>query len=265
LKISAVQLASAYNANEVAATNMYGGKMLDVTGLVANVRLDMFDTPIVELASNEFLSVSANFSSEDRDTLAKLVKGQQITVRCKMGTSIMQSPILDDCTMAPREALQPQSTADQDQPPPQQDNAGQAATVPTVVPAPVESAPSPADNAAPQTASVEDTLTPAATVVKQFYAALAQDDGGTASALVIPEKRDSGPLSADAITKYYAGFQTPLHVTAEQDMGASGVMVAYHYADADGAQCSATVMVQTAQDGSASPWITGIKVIKGNC
>jgi hypothetical protein len=99
-QVTAVELAQAYQANEVNAQNMYGDKTLDVTGTVTKVRLDLFNNPVVEMSGvNEFLNVQATFGKDYNNQLASVTIGQQITARCTSITSVISAPILSDCTL----------------------------------------------------------------------------------------------------------------------------------------------------------------------
>jgi hypothetical protein len=100
LQVTSVQLASAYNANEVAAQQAYGNKVLDVTGTVEGVVLDLFNDPVIHLQGvNEFLPVQAQFDKSEGSKLSAISKGQTVTVRCSSITSVISAPMLSDCTL----------------------------------------------------------------------------------------------------------------------------------------------------------------------
>jgi hypothetical protein len=109
IQVTAVQLAEAYNANEVSAQNKFGNHTLDVTGSVVAVRLGLMDTPTLHLeAINEFMPVQATFDNASKDTLSKLSKGQTVTIRCTSITNVISTPMLSDCTF-PEAATQDQT------------------------------------------------------------------------------------------------------------------------------------------------------------
>lgn len=96
--VSARDLGAAYEANEMAAQQKYGGHTLAVTGIVTSVDLDLSDDPVVMLqGANEFSSVHANFTKAEADATAALNKGQTVTVICSKLSEVMGSPILKDC------------------------------------------------------------------------------------------------------------------------------------------------------------------------
>jgi hypothetical protein len=112
-KVSSLDLAQAYAANEVAAQKTFGEKTLDVTGIVVKIRLDLFNNPVVEMeGTNEFLTVSASFDSSYGDRLSHLAIGQQFTAECTSITSLMSAPVLSDCSIpAPEDAPTPSPPA----------------------------------------------------------------------------------------------------------------------------------------------------------
>jgi tRNA_anti-like/Uncharacterised protein family UPF0547 len=98
--VSSVELARAYNANEVNAQNTYGGKTLDVTGTITGVKLDLFNNPVVEMEGvNEFLPVQATFDQSYSQKVSALSKGQEITVRCTQITEVVSAPMLSECSL----------------------------------------------------------------------------------------------------------------------------------------------------------------------
>ena len=100
--ISAVQLYAAYQQNEVLADSQYKGKQLIVTGVVAQIRKDMFDAPVVDLTTaNEFESVSAYLDKSEEARAAALSKGVTVTIECEGDGATMGSPILRSCRFLP--------------------------------------------------------------------------------------------------------------------------------------------------------------------
>lgn len=100
LQVTSIELAQAYNANEVAAQKAYGDKTLDVTGVVTGITLDFASDPVVQMAGvNAFLPVQASFDKSYGDKLSQVSKGQQVTVRCTSITEVISAPMLSDCTL----------------------------------------------------------------------------------------------------------------------------------------------------------------------
>ncbi len=100
-QVTSVQLAQAFQANEVAAQKAYGGgQVLDVTGIVTGIVLDFLDRPTLHLeGANEFLPVQAQFDKSFGNQISGLSKAQQITVRCASLTSVISAPMLSDCSL----------------------------------------------------------------------------------------------------------------------------------------------------------------------
>ena len=84
--ISATELYSAYEANQVAADQQYKGRLLKVTGVITSIGRDILGTPYIGLGSGsewEVWGVQVLFSSRYESRIAKLEKGQQVTVTGK--------------------------------------------------------------------------------------------------------------------------------------------------------------------------------------
>jgi len=100
LEVTARELFNAYDANEVAAQQTYGGQRLKVTGTVQGVTLDFMDNPVVQLAtSNEFLPVQALL--DDANAAAAITKGSSISLVCEDLTEVIGAPQLGGCAIAP--------------------------------------------------------------------------------------------------------------------------------------------------------------------
>lgn len=84
IQISARELLNAYNANEVNADNLYGGKLLLVTGTVKNIGKDILDNVYITVsdgAEYELISVQCYFSdAKEIDKVAALSEGQTVNV-----------------------------------------------------------------------------------------------------------------------------------------------------------------------------------------
>lgn len=94
------ELGRAYEANEVAAQQLYGNKRLEVTGTLESIELDFADDPVLSLPGiNEFSNVRATFPKEATTQTSALTKGQSVTVVCDTISEVMGSPMLSDCTL----------------------------------------------------------------------------------------------------------------------------------------------------------------------
>jgi hypothetical protein len=98
------------------------------------------------------------------------------------------------------------------------------------------------------TAEHEDALwyqgTPATTVMA-FYEALEVGQGGVAAQFVVPDKRRSGPLSADALTGFYANLRTPLDFIDLTPLAENQYEALYTYETASGRFCNGHAVVTT--------------------
>ena len=63
----------------------------------------------------------------------------------------------------------------------------------------------------------------------RFYRALERGDGHEAAMLVVPEKRQSGPLSEEALTAFYSNLAIPLHLIDASPTNTGSIIVKYKY------------------------------------
>jgi hypothetical protein len=86
IRVSALELISAYKDNEVAADERYKGGVLEVSGMTDSIGKDILDTMHVVLKGGgefEFRGVQCSFDDKHKGSLANLSKGQFITIRGK--------------------------------------------------------------------------------------------------------------------------------------------------------------------------------------
>jgi hypothetical protein len=98
-------------------------------------------------------------------------------------------------------------------------------------------------------------------VVRNFYVALGRADGVTASSLVIPEKRSSGPFSAGEITEFYSSLSEPLRLLGLTSMGGDNYQATYTYRAGRHA-CAGSATVTLVQRGDRT-YIERIKALQG--
>lgn len=97
IQVTASELFSAYDANEVSADSRYLGRRLIVRGVVQSIDSGI-SGPIVSLqTTNEFMPVRAD--DLPTSTAAILEKGQFITVDCSGGGATLGSPWLRSCSL----------------------------------------------------------------------------------------------------------------------------------------------------------------------
>lgn len=84
ISVTAAQLMSEYDANELAADQKYKGKVVKITGKVNSIQ-KMMGSSFVTLGSGkefEIQSVQAFFDESYEGKLAQLQKGQSLTIQC---------------------------------------------------------------------------------------------------------------------------------------------------------------------------------------
>jgi hypothetical protein len=88
----------------------------------------------------------------------------------------------------------------------------------------------------------------AAAAVTGFYRALGRGNGDEAAGFIVPESR-SGPLSADAMSRFYGDLALPLELLSVQPDGSGAYAVRYRFRSSGG-QCNGRAIVKTAvRDG----------------
>lgn len=86
-------------------------------------------------------------------------------------------------------------------------------------------------------------------VVNQFYQAVGEANGITASSFVVPEKRAQGPLSSGEISRFFGALQSPLRLADVQSQPDGTVIAHYVYVSSNGKRCVGTSRVKTTQRG----------------
>jgi len=85
----------------------------------------------------------------------------------------------------------------------------------------------------------------AMTTVQAFYMALGAADGEEASKFLVPDKRNSGPLSARAITTFYSKLIVPLALVDIVPLGGDQYRVRYSYVASGAGRCNGESVVRT--------------------
>jgi len=99
ISVSADQLSSAYNANEVSADDKYKDKKLVVTGTINSIGKDIADTSYITLQSDgDLLGVQCMFDDQYKPQLAKLHKGQRVRLQGTCKGKVL-NVLLADCTL----------------------------------------------------------------------------------------------------------------------------------------------------------------------
>ena len=101
-------------------------------------------------------------------------------------------------------------------------------------------------------------------VVTQFYNALSQGDGATAAGFVVPEKRVSGALSANALSEFYGSLASPLQVLDISLLPDGRVRARYQYRHPGGRVCDSVSFARVTVSAEGIPLIAGIEA-PGGC
>jgi hypothetical protein len=101
-----------------------------------------------------------------------------------------------------------------------------------------------------------------ALAVREFYDALGRGDGARAAAVVVPEKRGAGPLSAEALTEYYSRLHSPLRVTKIDPINDDTVFVRYEFVTADDHVCVGAATVSTSHR-NGDTLVNGVRTFSG--
>jgi hypothetical protein len=145
----------------------------------------------------------------------------------------------------------------------QQFEADSAAVATTSAAAPANPPPAqsaqPASFAAPSAAPAGGSTSLA--VVQSFYAALGGGYGGTASMLVVPQKR-VGNYSPAALTNFYGHMVQPLQLQSAGMTGPDTVLVRYTFVAAGGRACNGAANVHTTEVGGQT-LIASIQALNG--
>lgn len=96
ITVSAADLFSDYQANEVSADQKYRGKMLHVSGYVQEIKKDFADDIYVNLKGDGYF-MHVRCSLADEKTAAALAKGQYVEFRGRCDGMVVGSVILNDC------------------------------------------------------------------------------------------------------------------------------------------------------------------------
>jgi len=94
--ISADALKSEYEDNEVRADQQYKDKIIEVSGVVSSIGIDISDRPYVVLTNGERGIFAVQCFVTDKNRVAQLNKGDNIVVVGK-GAGKMGNVILEDC------------------------------------------------------------------------------------------------------------------------------------------------------------------------
>jgi hypothetical protein len=97
--LSANQLYSEYNSNEVAADSKYKGKVVIVTGTIQDIGKDIMDDAYIVIGGGGFLDgVQCTFTKGEQSSVARLSKGQQVRVKGEVSGK-MGNVLVNKCSL----------------------------------------------------------------------------------------------------------------------------------------------------------------------
>jgi hypothetical protein len=98
--VSANDLYSQYDANEVSADDYYKGRSLLVTGRVGSINKGFLDNIyiIMPSSSNPYMGVHAELKRSEKERAGNLRKGEQITLLCIGAGKVLTDVLVKKCT-----------------------------------------------------------------------------------------------------------------------------------------------------------------------
>ena len=99
IETNVIRLIDDYEANEIAADEKYKGKRVKLSGTVRDIKKDIGDNLYVIFNKGgrfDFRGIQLFFDDSYTSSLAKLKKGQRISVNCRV-KGLMMNVILKDC------------------------------------------------------------------------------------------------------------------------------------------------------------------------
>ena len=96
--LSANQLYSEYNSNEVAADFKYNGKVVIVTGTIQDIGKDIMDDAYIVIGGGFLDGVQCTFTKGEQSSVARLSKGQQVRVKGEVSGK-MGNVLVNKCSL----------------------------------------------------------------------------------------------------------------------------------------------------------------------
>ena len=99
--LSANTLFREYDTNSVAADAKYEGKIVKVSGTIQNIGKDIMDTAYLVIGGSGFLDgVQCMLPRGQEDLVARVSKGQYVTLKGKVSGQIMGNVIVNNCSFS---------------------------------------------------------------------------------------------------------------------------------------------------------------------
>ena len=99
-RITANALFAEYKANEVAADAKYKGKIVIVSGVIQKIGKDVLDQAYIVIGGKGFLDgVQCTFAESQNASIARLSKGQKVTVKGEVKGKMMGHILVSKCSL----------------------------------------------------------------------------------------------------------------------------------------------------------------------
>jgi len=99
-RVEAVDLATEYKANQVAADDKYKNKTIEVSGTIYNIGKDILDAPYVTLNGVDMVTnIQCMFDKSDQSQLTSLAKDTKIVLRGKVSGQVVFNVLLNNCSI----------------------------------------------------------------------------------------------------------------------------------------------------------------------
>lgn len=100
VSVGSIRLWRDYQANEVAADNLYKGKTVRVVGRVLSIGKDGRGAAVLNLVSgNPVFQTMATLEASQTQRAATLTKGTRVAVECVGNGVMMKMPQLEECSL----------------------------------------------------------------------------------------------------------------------------------------------------------------------
>ena len=100
ITISAQELYTKYEANEIQADDLYKNKLLEVSGSVDSIGKDILDNPYVTLKTDAMLgNIQCMLADSEKAKASGLSKGQSISITGRNTGKTILSVLLRDCKL----------------------------------------------------------------------------------------------------------------------------------------------------------------------
>ncbi|HOX59280.1 MAG TPA: hypothetical protein PLC99_20550 [Verrucomicrobiota bacterium] len=100
IQVDALTLWRAYDSNEVAADAKFKDKTLIVVGRIQSIDKDFMDNIVLVLRGpDEFSSLHAYLSDDEKEAASRLSKGAKIELKCRGDGRTLGDPVLQDCAL----------------------------------------------------------------------------------------------------------------------------------------------------------------------